>query len=103
MMNKQLVAKWSEQLSQQLGRSASEISVTGLYCHDFSADYVELYFEDESYCKFNDALVILNGEKNEVAVFTEHCGYFEFSSLGMSIYTYKDKEKHILIESDGIF
>ncbi|GHA40423.1 hypothetical protein GCM10007086_12450 [Photobacterium aphoticum] len=102
-MNKQLVAKWSEQLSQPLGRSASEIATSGLYCHDFSADYVELYFEDESYCKFNDALVILNREQNEVAVFTEHCGYFEFSSLGMSIYTYSDKEKHVLIESDSIF
>ena len=53
--------------------------------YDFSSQKkVILKFEDDSYTKFNYALVIEAPELKEVGIFTEHCDYHIFNSEGIS-------------------
>lgn len=40
---------------------------------------VKIRFDDESSAEFNQAFFIYSKELNEIAVFTEHCGYYIFS------------------------
>ena len=50
-----------------------------LRANDFGGT-VELEFEDESEARFKWAFCALDSERDELAVFTEHCGYHVFSS-----------------------
>ena len=52
-----------------------------LSCSDFK-DTVELVFEDGSSANFNYAFAVEDKERNELAVFTEHCGYHVFCLSG---------------------
>ncbi|ELI5391752.1 hypothetical protein RRJ89_004358 [Vibrio parahaemolyticus] len=99
-MRKELVVNWAQILSEKLGRSAYELSLNGLTCADFPPDSIEIIFEDDSYCKFNYAFAVINEPRQEVAIFTEHCGYHVFSSLGVSVYECNDTSKKALLWCD---
>ena len=49
----------------------------GLTTEDFDGT-VRLSFEDGSRCVFRDAIMVTDCKREEVAVFTEHCGYHIF-------------------------
>ncbi len=95
-MKKEMISNWQTLLSNRLGKSTTELMRDGLSCGDFTADYVEVLFDDGSYCRFNHAFAIVDHEKREVAVFTQHCGYHTFSSLGASVFEYHDSIKHVV-------
>jgi len=44
---------------------------------------VQIQFEDGSNCWFNYAFVVEDEERKELAVFTEHSGYYVFATGGM--------------------
>ena len=48
--------------------------------------YVWIQFEDGSHCFFNYAFMVIHEEREELAVFTEHCGYYVFSTRGLENY-----------------
>ncbi|HGS4701091.1 TPA: hypothetical protein ACMDQ8_004592, partial [Vibrio parahaemolyticus] len=99
-MNKNLVVEWADLLSSKLNRSAYEISESGLMCYDFSADSVEVVFEDESYCKFNHGFALENLDKGLVAIFTEHAGYHVFSNVGVTVIEHFGSTKTVIIQSE---
>jgi len=77
---------FADDLSHKLRRSADEIRNNGLTAYDFSAGQrVEIRFEDGSSACFKHAFFISCPEKRLIAVFTEHCGYYLFPSLGTKV------------------
>ncbi|OCH32031.1 hypothetical protein A6E13_15775 [Aliivibrio fischeri] len=98
-MNKNIVLDWIELLSLKLSKSVSDILLTGLEYQDFSADCVELSFEDDSYCQFNNAFAIENKETKQIAIFTEHCGYHVFSSLGVCVVEFHGLTKTFIVNN----
>lgn len=99
-MKQEMIVRWQVLLCVKLGRSQSKLISEGLRSDDFTADYVEIRFEDGSYCRFNDAFSIVDHEKHLAAVFTEHCGYHEFSSLGASVIESNANGKNIIAEGN---
>lgn len=55
-----------------------------LSAYDFDGSVVLLNFEDGSNARFNYAFYVLDSDRNELAVFTEHCGYHVYSTLGLN-------------------
>ena len=86
MRNDNIVEHWAELLSKKLGRPAHEIAEKGLSACDFSpAKRVEIIFSDKSFCSFKYAFSVVDEAKRLVAIFSEHCGYHEFSTYGAKI------------------
>lgn len=84
--SKQIVNDWANELSIKLGRSPEEIRDRGLGAGDFKVgSVVNIKFPDGSTANFRYAFFVANESRNSVAVFTEHCGYFEFSSYDLDI------------------
>jgi hypothetical protein len=75
---KEVIADWAGELSERLGRPKEDLLVSGLCANDFSPTRcVEIRFADGSLARFKFAFAIVSEAKNHVAIFTEHCGYFE--------------------------
>ena len=99
MKKDKLCKKWADQLSKKTGRPAAEIINEGFLHTAFSpSERVEIEFEDGSHALFNYAFALYNPEKRKVAVFTEHCGHFEFLSLGIQVTQHKKKKKKVLVQ-----
>ncbi len=83
MQNPQIIDEWAELLSEKLGKSVEEIKKKGLSAYDFSpSKKVQITYSDKSVCSFNSAFAVIDKKKRKVAVFTEHCGYHEFYTMG---------------------
>ncbi len=50
---------------------------------DFDGSVVLIDFEDGSSARFNYAFYVVSEEHKELAVFTEHCGYYVFPLRGL--------------------
>ena len=78
MTHKDLPERWAVRLKaylrEQLGRDS-------LSAEEFHHS-LKINFEDGSYAFFESAFHLLDRELNEVAVFTEHCGYHIFPLFG---------------------
>jgi hypothetical protein len=72
------VRKWVRELALQLGRGESELLEHGLDAGDFKGE-VSLDFVDGSRVYFRYAFSVRSeADPEQVAIFTEHCGYHEF-------------------------
>ena len=99
MKKSKLRKKWADQLSKRTGRSTSKIIKEGLLCTDFSPyESVAIEFEDQSTALFKYAFALYDSEKRKVAVFTEHCGYFEFFSLSVTVIQHKKKKQKVIVQ-----
>lgn len=58
-----------------------------LQLSDFNGD-ISLEFEDESTAYFKYACVVVDEERKELCIFTEHCGYHVFSLHGLKVKKY---------------
>lgn len=56
---------------------------------------VQLNFEDGSYALFKYAFYLVDKESNEIAVFTEHCGYHIFPLSGTTIKLLESKRSEV--------
>ncbi len=56
---------------------------------------VRLSFDDGSYCFFEGAFCVVDEEKNEILVATEHCGYHVFPLTGLRCEYYEWTEPKI--------
>lgn len=82
----QLIFDWVNELSAKLEHSPEEILKRGLGAGDFKINSeVKLKFPDGSTASFLHAFFVASEQRQTVAVFTEHCGYFEFSSYDLEI------------------
>lgn len=69
------VKNWRKELSKKLLRTQKELIIFGLNFEDFNKN-IAIVFEDDSVANYNYAFFVENKEK--YAIFTEHCGYFEY-------------------------
>ncbi|MBV5329802.1 MAG: hypothetical protein JZU65_19600 [Chlorobium sp.] len=81
----EIIETVADELSVKLGRSAEGIRQNGLSRYDFTSNEVEILFEDGSSAKFKYSFYVECSRKSLIAVFTEHCGYHLFSSLGAMV------------------
>jgi len=80
-----LPERWKIKLKEYLRKNRVS-DRDGLGAHDFSSNLVaKIKFDDNSYAEFYYPIVIEAPEFNEVAVFTEHCGYHIFNMIGTHI------------------
>ena len=81
-MEQGLPDRWVERLHAHL-REKHGGERSGLSAADFSArQSLKIIFQDGSFAFFRYAFYLLDRELNEVAVFTEHCGYHVFPLYG---------------------
>lgn len=86
MINNLIIEMVADDLALKIGRSADEVRQKGLSANDFTPNCtVEIEFEDGSTVKFKYAFFVENTEEQIIAVFTEHCGYHVFNSLGTKV------------------
>jgi len=82
MKQAELPERWQKRLQAYL----SEIGVsTGQLSANEFRDHLKLNFDDGSFAFFYYALELHDEALNEVAVFTEHCGYHIFPLKGTDI------------------
>lgn len=81
-----ILENWIEALAKRVGRSAQSIKDDG--CLDL-ADFhhkVSIQYLDGSSVIFRDALALVSLSRQQVGVFTRHCGYLQFPLvLGMDV------------------
>ncbi len=58
-----------------------------------SGSAVEIRHRDGSYLNFKNAFYALDEQRKEIIVFTEHLGYFVFSTLDLECYHYYEQKK----------
>ena len=76
---------WKEKVRLHILQNRGE-NRSHLLAHDFLCNQsVHLAFEDGSYAMFHYAFYMMDKEAQEVAIFTEHCGYHFLSSRGLKI------------------
>jgi hypothetical protein len=80
-MSREIIGRWTAELIQQRGISTERLEKHhDLGAGDFSNnEEVEIIFHDGSIMHFRGAFFVTNISCNQVAVFTEHCGYYEFA------------------------
>ena len=78
---KNLPEHWNEWI-RQYSKEKSEGKYESLGANDF-LHVVTINFVDDSKAIFNGAFVAEDKEKEEIAIFTEHCGYHIFNSHGI--------------------
>ncbi len=80
-----LPERWKSKVSEYL-KEHGEPERTELNTYDFFSEQIaKVKFADGSFAEFNYPLVIEAPELNEVAIFTEHCGYHIFSMAGTHV------------------
>lgn len=85
MIDNLIIDMVADELALKTMRSSDEIKQKGLSAYDYSSNTVEIDFEDGSTVKFKRAFYVEDVEDHVIAVFTEHCGYHVFCSLGATI------------------
>jgi len=85
MKHEDLPERWKFKVIEWL-KTQGEESRAELSAQDFFSNSVaKLKFEDDSSAEFFYPIVIEAPELNEVAIFTEHCGYHIFNMAGTHV------------------
>ena len=83
MKRNDLPERWANKLksyiSEKFGEDRQELTATDFHFN------LKINFEDGSFAFFQYAFYILDQDNNEVAVFTEHCGYHIFPLYGTKL------------------
>ncbi len=92
MRHEDLPERWKKKVRDYL-IAKGETKYEKLGASDFSANStVHIKFEDDSKVEFKYAFVIEAPEFNEIAVFTEHCGYHIFYSWSRLDWEVREEE-----------
>jgi hypothetical protein len=84
MQRKDLPERWKDRVRKHLADTGSKYDWLG--AGDLNVSYqVMLRFDDGSFAFFRYAFYLIDKDNNEVAVFTEHCGYHIFNLSGTEI------------------
>lgn len=94
MSRHEIPARWLDAVRAHVRATRGE-DRDHLTAFDFSTSQsVQLTFEDGSYAFFRYAFCLRDDEAHEVAVFTEHCGYHFFSSMGLRVEVLQSIREH---------
>lgn len=75
-----LLNRWLPQLAHKTGRPAATLKAEGLRAGDFSDVGVRIDYGDGSLVQFRWSFWVSDPARpGKVGVFTEHCGYHEFT------------------------
>ncbi|HEY3814670.1 MAG TPA: hypothetical protein VGL66_15725 [Caulobacteraceae bacterium] len=74
-----ILGRFADPLAAYLSRTADQIRQDGLIDDDFD-EGLEISFADGSHALFNAAFLVAGEDGQSVAVFTQACGYFEFTA-----------------------
>jgi hypothetical protein len=93
-----LPERWSSKLKtylrEELGVNRDRLSAEEFPYH------LKINFEDGSFAFFQYAFYLPDEESDEVAVFTEHCGYHIFPLSGTSLELFESKWTGIASDHD---
>ena len=89
MKQKDLPQRWEEKLKMYL-RGELGVNRENLSAEDFHHS-LKIVFPDGSFAFFADAFYLLDRDLNEVAVFTEHCGYHIFPLPEINLELFESK------------
>ena len=82
--NSQVFEDFLPELAAHLGRPQEEVRKTGILSTEFPYQRVRVYYGDDtefpdSVCDFGFAFPIISPEREAIAVFAQHAGYFVFN------------------------
>ncbi len=90
MNRNQLPEKWQDKL-KEYALTISNGKYDSLGANAFPKQKIRIEFEDKSFAVFRYAFYLLNEKEDEIAVFTEHCGYHIFYASGTVVKVLKDE------------
>lgn len=97
---KEIRTEFAGALAARLGRTEDEIAERGLFAGDFGInEEVDLTLDDGSTMHLRYAFYVLDAEGGRLGVFSEHCGYFSFSTCGLRARLLRSGK--IVAEHDG--
>lgn len=84
MRHQDLPERWKARVTElAMAQSDSKFKTFG--AHGFGNQHLRITFDDGSYVFFRYAFCLTDSEANEIAIFTEHCGYHIFPAVGTII------------------
>jgi len=97
MKQKDLPLRWHTRIAQFLNATGSKFK-------EFAADPfqfdLEIEFSDGSKAYFNYAFYLIDTEMEELAVFTEHCGYHIFPLLSLRFKIIARRNREVIRTKD---
>jgi hypothetical protein len=93
--DRSLATEWKEALEAHFRR---ELGSRGISAGDFGHQEVEVCWPDHSVMRFQFAFVVVDHARKKFAVFTEHCGYWEFPCEGFTVEVLR--RKYIALAKD---
>lgn len=96
MRQKDLPQRWQDSLRNYLKESGSKYDSPGA---DAFHHNLRITFADKSHAFFYYAFYLIDENSNEIAVFTEHCGYHIFFLIDTKLETI-DRHGNILKTED---
>lgn len=96
MKQRDLPRRWQDRLQNYLKESGSKYNSLGAEAFRHN---LRITFADNSYAFFRYAFYLLDENSNEIAVFTEHCGYHIFFLIDTKLETI-DHDGNILKTED---
>lgn len=86
----QLPENWKNTL-KEYALAISNGKYDSLGATAFPHQKIRIDFEDDSFAVFRYAFYLKDEKEDEIAVFTEHCGYHIFNASGTSVNIIKDE------------
>lgn len=84
MQRNDLPERWKDRVKKHLAEKGSKYDWLGV--SDFKiSQQLMLRFDDGSFAFFRYAFYLIDKNNNEIAVFTEHCGYHIFTLSGVNV------------------
>jgi hypothetical protein len=99
MSRHEIPARWMDAVRRHVRDTRGE-ERGHLLVYDFTGTSVRLGFEDGSYAFFRDAFCLRDEALREVAVFTEHCGYYFLGSEGLEVEVLETVRLHVPVEEE---
>lgn len=90
----EIPARWMDAVRRHVRHTRGE-ERDHLLTYDFGDTSVRLAFEDGSYAFFRDAFCLRDEALREVAVFTEHCGYYFLAADGVEVEVLETARHHV--------
>ncbi|NQV13512.1 MAG: hypothetical protein HQ530_04410 [Parcubacteria group bacterium] len=92
-MNHEIPRRWRAKVKKYTKKNFG-VTRDHLTAMDFGLNTgVEINFPDGSSMSFRHAFYILDKKNNEIAIFTEHCGYYYFKTWDLKYKLLRAKNK----------
>ncbi|MGL4608192.1 MAG: hypothetical protein ACRCYY_00690 [Trueperaceae bacterium] len=90
--NLEFIRVWAEELAEKYSSTPQEMRSKGLGSLHFPQQTLEVRFQDGSFMRLRYAFFVVSKDGKDVAVFTEHCGYFSWTAGAIEILTIEEQQ-----------